>query len=116
MPKLDESARNKSRVLELSDLIPRGCWTTYGALGEVVYGRRQAARAVGNILRVGGNDRTMHRILKAEGKISESWRGERGGPEECERRLRKEGVWDGSRDRARLDAEIDAAGLRQLEG
>jgi alkylated DNA nucleotide flippase Atl1 len=104
----------RERIITASRLVPQGRWTTYATISEVVYGHRDGARTVGKVIRADAHVDSSHRTLAASGKISPEWRGAGGGPEECVRRLRREGVWDDSRDRARPDLFIDAAALRQL--
>ena len=91
-----------------------GRWTTYKAIGEVVYGHGQAAQAVGSAIRADASVDSAHRTLRAGGEVSQDWQGVGGGSEECIRRLRAEGSWDESRQRARQDRFIGAAELRKL--
>ena len=114
MPALNSVAANRARIVRLSDAVQRGQWTTYGTIGEVVYGPGCGAQTVGSVMREEGLERSAHRVLRAGGKISRDWIGNGGGPEECRRRLRNEGVWDERRDRARADAYVDADALRAL--
>ncbi len=102
-------------VIAVSRLVPRGSWTTYQEVGEVVYGHRHGGQPVGSALREEGHEDSAHRTLQKGGRVSPSWRGEGGGPEECVRRLQDEGVWDESRQRARADRFLTADALRRLE-
>lgn len=115
MAKGEQSAANRTRILQLSDSLDQGQWTTYGAIGEVVYGPGRGAQHVGSVMRNHGHEHSAHRVLKAGGKISPLWRSDGGGPEVCRRRLRCDGVWDESRNRARPEGELNAEGLRRLE-
>jgi alkylated DNA nucleotide flippase Atl1 len=84
---------SKARIIELSEAVKGGQWTTYGTIGEVVYGPGRGAQTLGNVLRAEGLERSAHRTLQSGGKISPHWRGAGGGPDECRRRLRAEGVY-----------------------
>jgi alkylated DNA nucleotide flippase Atl1 len=101
-----------SRIIAVSRMVPRGHWTSYADVGEIVYGHRHGAQTVGNVLRAHGEADSAHRTLRADGSVASDWRGVGGGPEECVRRLRQEGVWDERRGRARADRFLDAAALR----
>ena len=103
------------RIIRLSRSVPEGRWTTYGTISEIVYGHRRGAQTVGSVIRAEGHVDSAHRTLRAGGKIAPEWRGVGGGEEECLRRLRRERIWDDSRDRARPDRLIDADQLRRLE-
>ena len=105
---------SRERIVSASRLVPEGRWTTYGTISEIVYGHLNGARTVGNVIRADARTDSSHRTLKIGGEVSSDWRGDGGGPEECVRRLRREGVWDDSRDRARADRFVDAAELRRL--
>jgi alkylated DNA nucleotide flippase Atl1 len=107
---------HNAEILELSDLVEEGHWTTYGTIGEIVYGPGRGAQTVGSVLHDEGHIYSAHRTLRAGGKIAGLWHGVGGGPEECLKRLRKEGTWDESRNRARADRFIDAAALRKRRG
>ena len=98
----------------MSRSVPSGSWTTYAEVADVVYGHRRGAQSVGSALRAEGHADSAHRTLRAGGEVSPLWRGEGGGPEECVRRLRNEGVWDERRARARADRFVDADALRRL--
>jgi len=100
-------------IVAVSALVPRGRWTTYQEVGEVVYGHRRGGQPVGTALREEGHEDSAHRTLQQGGRVSPSWQGEGGGPKECIRRLRAEGVWDDSRNRARPERFVDAAELRE---
>jgi alkylated DNA nucleotide flippase Atl1 len=100
------------RIIAVSRSVPSGGWTTYAEVAEVVYGHRRGAQSVGSALRAEGHADSAHRTLRAGGKVSPLWRGDGGGPGECIRRLRNEGVWDERRNRARADRFVDADALR----
>jgi alkylated DNA nucleotide flippase Atl1 len=102
------------RVIAVSRLVPNGAWTTYAEVGEIVYGHRHGGQSVGNAMRAAGHPDSAHRTLQTGGKVSPQWRGDGGGPEECRRRLRNEGVWDDRRGCARADRFVNADALRRL--
>lgn len=101
-------------IIAISRLVGRGKWTTYADVGELVYDHRKGGQTVGNVMRSHGSADRAHRILLAGGRISSGWRGDGGGPEECARRLRDEGIWDQARKRARPEGYLDADALREL--
>jgi alkylated DNA nucleotide flippase Atl1 len=101
-----------AEVLAVSLRVEEGEWTTYQEVGHVVYGHRKAAQSVGSAMREEGHESYAHRVLRGGGKVADTWRGAGGGPEECIRRLTREGVWDARRDRARPEAFVDAAELQ----
>jgi alkylated DNA nucleotide flippase Atl1 len=106
----------QKRTLRLTDLLREGnWWTTYGTIGEIVYGPGNGAQTVGNTLRDHGRIDSAHRVLNAGGIISAPWIAVGGGPEQAIERLRRERLWDASHDCARRDRFIDAGGLRRLE-
>lgn len=100
-------------IRRISGAIPDGWWTTYQDVGELVYGHRGAMQAVGDLLSRGGDVDGAQRILRQGGHISEAWHRTDGGPEQCLRLLRAEGVWDDARGRARKDRYLDAVALRR---
>jgi alkylated DNA nucleotide flippase Atl1 len=110
-----EVPMSSAQILQLSDCVPEGHWTTYGTIAEIVYGPGRGAQTVGSVLHDEGHVETAHRTLNAGGKVAGLWEGVGGGPEECLRRLRREGTWDESRGRARPDRFIDANALRRLQ-
>ncbi|MEA2494659.1 MAG: hypothetical protein QOJ29_2570 [Thermoleophilaceae bacterium] len=106
----------QERTLKLSELVRKdGTWTTYGAIGELVYGPGKGAQTVGNTMRDHGSADNVHRVLNVDGRISPHWRGAGGRPQDAIRRLQEEGIWDQANNRARKDRMITAARLRQLE-
>jgi alkylated DNA nucleotide flippase Atl1 len=106
----------QERILELTGLVRKdGTWTTYGAIGEIVYGPGKGAQTVGNTMRDHGSADSVHRVLNSSGRISPHWRGAGGSPEDAKTRLLQEGIWDKTHNRARKDRFISAARLRQLE-
>ncbi len=108
--------KHQERILALADLVREADgWTTYSAIGEVVYAPGNSGQTVGTTMRRYGKVTSAHRVLEVGGGVAKDWVGVGGGREECIARLREEGIWDASRDGARLDREIDAAGLRRLE-
>ena len=62
-----------------------------------------------------GSAKSAHRILQAGGRVSPQLRGAAGDPDQAISRLKSEGIWDTTRNRAREDHFINAARLRQLE-
>ena len=100
-------------VCAVSSLVRPGEWTTYQEVGEVVYGHGHAGQPVGTAIRQEGHETYAHRILRRGGKVADLWQGIGGGPEACKDRLREEGVWDDTRDRARPEAFIAAETLQQ---
>jgi alkylated DNA nucleotide flippase Atl1 len=101
------------RVISVSRTVPPGYWTSYQVIGEIVYGHRKAGQAVGSIIRAEGCVDTSHRTLLASGRVSEQWRGDRGGPEECVRRLCDEDAWDKPSNRARAERFLDVDAFAQ---
>lgn len=104
-----------ARILAVSRKVPRGYWTTYAAVSEVVYGHRRGAQWVGTVLRKDASVDSAHRTLRAGGRVAGDWQGVGGGPTECVRRLRAEESWDEDQGRARADRFIDAAELRRRD-
>ena len=81
------------RILRASHLIEKGEWTTYGDLAVAVSGNVKRARSVARIASTNPAFANPHRVLNAGGKIHPDWHDDEGlGPEECERRLRKDGI------------------------
>jgi alkylated DNA nucleotide flippase Atl1 len=104
-------------ILKLADLVRNDHgWTTYGVLGAIVYGPGTGAQTVGNTMRDYGSAQSAHRILQAGGRVSPHVRGAAGDRNQAIGRLRQEGLWDTSRNRARKDRFITVARLQQLEG
>lgn len=102
----------------LDELVRRGEWITYSTLSEVVYGHPRGRQSIGSALRASQPADCAHRVLGQGGTVSPAWKGVDlhglgGGPEECIARLRDEGSWDGERNRARVDRELDAATVRR---
>jgi alkylated DNA nucleotide flippase Atl1 len=85
----------RDRVLRLSRQIRSGEWTTYGDFSIAVYDNSRMASTIARI--AGGHPAFSmpHRILQAGGTVSPEWHDEerRRDPEECKRRLEREGVW-----------------------
>jgi alkylated DNA nucleotide flippase Atl1 len=93
----------RARVLRMSRLVPDGRWTTYGDFSIAVYDNVKMAITVGRVAARNPAFVNPHRVLVAGGVISDNWRDDEGrGPEECERRLREDGieVHDGVADKA----------------
>ena len=117
----------RDRILRASRVIRRGEWTTYGDLAVAVADNVRLARTVGRVAAKNPAFANPHRVLKQGGLIPPDWRDDDGrGPEECERRLRAEGIefqgdvasatfrigWEEIKSRlAGLDDEDDGAGL-----
>ena len=85
--------QRRNRILRASRLIPEGSWTTYGDLAIAVSGNIRVARAVSRVAAKNPAFANPHRVLERGGKIPPGWKDDAGnGPEECERRLRREGI------------------------
>jgi alkylated DNA nucleotide flippase Atl1 len=83
----------RDRILRASRVIQRGEWTTYGDIAVAVADNVRLARTVGRVAAKNPAFANPHRVLKQGGLIPPDWRDDDGqGPEECERRLRAEGV------------------------
>jgi alkylated DNA nucleotide flippase Atl1 len=102
---IDTEVHN-ARILRLSTMVSRGHWTTYGVIGEVIFGTGKGAQTVRSVLRTEGSAECAHRTLRAGGRI---------GPEQSLERLRDEGCWDEANNRARPERFLDADALRRLE-
>jgi alkylated DNA nucleotide flippase Atl1/DNA-binding MarR family transcriptional regulator len=72
--------------------VKEGEWTTYGDISIAVRGDTLAARAVGRAAALRDEFPTPYRVLQSGGTVPLGWRGYGGGPEECQRRLEREGV------------------------
>jgi alkylated DNA nucleotide flippase Atl1 len=108
-------AHRRNRVLQLSRLIPKGRWTTYGDFAIAVYGNPRTAITVGQQAAKNPAFANPHRVLWAEGRVPDGWRSDSGGgPEECKDRLRAEGVWLTSEDRAKPDRFLNWRMLETL--
>jgi alkylated DNA nucleotide flippase Atl1 len=108
--------KSQERILKLTELVRNtNGWTTYGTIGDVVYGRGNGAQTVGNTMRDYGRVESAHRILQSGGTVSPHWRGVGGGPAEAERRLKAECLWDETKNRARQGRFINVDELRRLE-
>lgn len=114
----------RNRILRLSRLVPEGRWTTYGHFSIAVYDNVRMAITIGRVAAKNPAFAHPHRVLWSCGEIKDRWIDDEGrGPEECERRLRSEGVavtdrhadpekfvgWEGLK--ALLEAEEQATGL-----
>ncbi|MFL5834731.1 MAG: MGMT family protein [Solirubrobacterales bacterium] len=83
----------RARVLRMSRLIPDGRWTTYGDFSIAVYDNVKMAITVGQVAAKNPAFVNPHRVLWSGGVIPDKWSDDEGnGPEECERRLREEGI------------------------
>lgn len=83
----------RNRILRMSRLVPEGRWTTYGDFSIAVYDNVRMAITVGQVAAKNPAFAHPHRVLWSGGLIKEVWSDDEGrGPEECERRLREEGV------------------------
>lgn len=82
-----------SPILAVARLVRNGEVTTYGDVSTVAFGHSQGARAVGRAAATIADFPNPHRLLMNGLRISPGWTSHEGlGPEECERRLRQEGV------------------------
>ncbi len=85
--------QRRSRILLASRLVPEGRWTTYGDMGIAVYGHLRGARAVSRVAAKDPAFANPHRVLAQDGTIPGGWKDDEGqGPEECARRLAREGL------------------------
>ncbi len=83
----------RARVLRMSRLVPDGRWTTYGDFSIAVYENVKMAITVGRVAARNPAFVNPHRVLGSGGVIKDSWEDDKGrGPEECERRLREDGI------------------------
>jgi alkylated DNA nucleotide flippase Atl1 len=85
---------NWEKAMEVMAAIPAGYWMSYADLAVAAGGSRAAALAVGNYL-ANTNDlppNCVHRVLLGDGKVSDAWRGDLGGPEEAQALLESEGL------------------------
>jgi alkylated DNA nucleotide flippase Atl1 len=57
-------------IERLDEIVPRGHWATYGAIGQVVH---EHPRSVGSILRREGRYTSAHRVLLKGGIVSPLW-------------------------------------------
>jgi alkylated DNA nucleotide flippase Atl1 len=83
---------NLEKAMEVMAAIPAGYWMSYADLAVAAGGSRAAALAVGNYL-ANTDDlppNCVHRVLLGDGKVSDAWRGELGGPEEAQALLESE--------------------------
>jgi alkylated DNA nucleotide flippase Atl1 len=108
----------RARVLRMSRLIPDGRWTTYGNFSIAVYDSVKMAITVGQVASKNPAFVNPHRVLWSGGLIPDKWHDDEGnGPEECERRLRREGieVIDGVADAARFIGWEELKGLLEAD-
>jgi alkylated DNA nucleotide flippase Atl1 len=91
-----------NKVIQASHVLEPGEWATYGDMAIAVYGNVNMARTIGQVAAKNPGFANPHRVLAAGGQIPDGWRGFGGGPEECEKRLRREKVRfvDGTADSA----------------
>jgi alkylated DNA nucleotide flippase Atl1 len=81
--------------LRIAGLIRSGEWSTYGDISIAARGDTKAARAVGRAAANLEAFPSPHRVLWSGGRIPPTWKSHESptpDPEECERRLRAEGV------------------------
>jgi alkylated DNA nucleotide flippase Atl1 len=98
----------RDRILRASHVIGEGEWTTYGDVAAAVSGNVLHARSVARVASTNPAFANPHRVLSAGGKIHPDWHDDEGrGPDECERRLREDGVdfIDGKAQGTRIDYE-----------
>jgi alkylated DNA nucleotide flippase Atl1 len=85
--------QRRNRILRASRLVPEGQWTTYGDIAIAVSGNIRVARAVSRVAAKNPAFANPHRVLEKGGAIPPGWKDDEGkGPEECERRLLREGI------------------------
>jgi alkylated DNA nucleotide flippase Atl1 len=83
----------RDKILAASRVIATGEWTTYGDIAIAVGGNVRLARSVASVAAKNPTFANPHRVLLKGGVIAPDWRDDDGkGPEECERRLRADGV------------------------
>jgi alkylated DNA nucleotide flippase Atl1 len=84
---------NAPAFMRIAAHVRRGEWTTYGDISIAVMGSPKGARGVGRAAATVPDFPNPHRVLMEGGTVNPNWRSDDGGgPEECERRLREEGV------------------------
>ncbi len=84
---------NAPAFMRIAAHVGRGEWTTYGDISIAVMGSPKGARGVGRAAATLPDFPHPHRVLMEGGTVNPNWRTDDGlGPEECERRLRDEGV------------------------
>lgn len=84
---------NAPAYMRIAAHVLRGEWTTYGDISIAVMGSPKGARGVGRAAATLPDFPNPHRVLMEGGTVNPNWRSDDGlGPEECERRLREEGV------------------------
>jgi alkylated DNA nucleotide flippase Atl1 len=110
----------RDKILAASRVIAGGEWTTYGDIAVAVGGNVRLARSVASVAAKNPTFANPHRVLLKGGLIAPDWRDDDGnGPDECERRLRAEGVdfgEDGAADqKARIGYEELQARLAELD-
>jgi alkylated DNA nucleotide flippase Atl1 len=83
----------RDRILRMSRLVPEGRWTTYGDFSIAVYDNWRMAITIGRVASRHPAFVAPHRVIWSGGVVKDGWQDDDGrGPEECIRRLGKEGV------------------------
>lgn len=83
----------RDRILRLSRLVPRGCWTTYGDFSIAVYDNWRMAITIGRVASRSPAFINPHRVIWSGGVVKDVWSDDQGGGRnECISRLANEGV------------------------
>lgn len=100
-----ERAAQIRRIAER--VVPRGHWTEYGDVSQVVYGHRRGGPAIGQTMLRRADFPNAHRVLGEHGQIPADWRHTdgSGGPADCAGALRAEGIMVLTRDDGALFAD-----------
>jgi alkylated DNA nucleotide flippase Atl1 len=110
-PVNDQRAGQAERAAQIRRIaervIPRGHWTEYGDVSQLVYGHRRGGPAIGQTMLRRADFPKAHRILGEHGQIPAGWRHTdgSGGPADCADALRDEGIMVLTRDDGALFAD-----------
>lgn len=89
------------KLYAVIEAIPSGYWMSYGDICEAAGLKRTSAKAIGLCLaKASVVPAQIHRVLRNDGSISVSWRGEIGSADNCFSKLKAEGLKFDSRGRA----------------
>lgn len=84
---------NWDHLYAVIDSIPPGYWMSYGDVCEASGLTRTSAKAVGQYLaKASSVPKQIHRVLRNDGSIPGSWKGEIGTAENCQTKLEAEGL------------------------
>jgi alkylated DNA nucleotide flippase Atl1 len=81
--------------LRIAGMVLSGEWTTYGDVSVAVRGDTSGARAVGRAAATQAHFPNPHRVLRSGGRVPSAWKSHESAqpdPQECVRRLAREGV------------------------